>query len=392
MRAGERSVRAERVALEAFGVLVEVEMTSVLQAQVRAAGEHQREVGIAMAVAVAHAAAEERHRRTQKRLASEVLGLREPSEEVAELLDGKGVVVGELFHVAGIAAVVAELVARLGDANFGDGKGIALATEAEGGHAGHIRLEGEHHEVIDGAEVVAGHGLRDVAISALAIGVGDGGQRRVEPRIGPARADLCLTDRGEVLFHTSFVRRPQVFIELAHFVEIGVEDAALATQVPSLGRLAPFRLFKNRREDLTATTQRGQPHAIRRPGERRPRKGDIHRGVTGVRSRDFGHLLVHGDGVAGRGAHLAAGQPDVDAAVVVAEGSWVMQPADGRDDIAMLLQWLERPRELVVLAFFEDLVVQRVHAIGEVDEGAAPRRSGLFLSRPQRDHAFQHGQ
>ena len=55
----------------------------------------------------------------------------------------------------------------------------------------------------------------------------------------------CLTDRGEVLFHTSFVRRPQVFIELAHFVEVGVEDAALATQVPSLGRLAPFRLFKH---------------------------------------------------------------------------------------------------------------------------------------------------
>ena len=245
MRAGERSVRAERVALEAFGFLVEVEMTSVLQAQVRAAGEHQREVGIAMAVAVAHAAAEERHRRAQKRLASEVLGLREPSEEVAELLDGKGVVVRELFHVARIAAVVAELVARLGDADFGDGKGIALASQTEGRHAGHIRLEGEHHEVIDGAEVVAGHGLRDVAISALAVGVGDGGQRRVEPRIGPARADLCLTDRVEVLFHTAFVRRPQVFIELAHFVEVGVEDAALATQVPSLGRLAPFRLFKH---------------------------------------------------------------------------------------------------------------------------------------------------
>ena len=110
-----------------------------------------------------------------------------------------------------------------------------------------------------------------------------------------------------------------------------------------------------------------------------------------MRGRDLGHLLVHGDRVAGRGAHLAAGQPDVDAAVVVAEGSWVMQPADGRNNIAMLLQWLERPGELVVLAFFEDLVVQRVHAIGEVDEGAAFRRGGGFLSGAERHHAFEHG-
>jgi hypothetical protein len=95
-------------------------------------------------------------------------------EEVAELLDGEGVVVRELFHVAGIAAVVAELVARLGDADFGNGDGIALATEAEGGHASHIRLKGEHHEVIDGAEIIARHRGGDVAVGALAIGVGDG--------------------------------------------------------------------------------------------------------------------------------------------------------------------------------------------------------------------------
>ena len=341
MRAGERSVRAERVALEAFGVLVEVEMAAVLQAEVRAAGEHQREVGIAVAVAVAHAAAEEGHRGAEKRLATEVLGLRQPGEEVAELLDGEGVVVGELFHVARIAAVVAELVARLGDADFGNGKGVSLAAQAEGGHACHIRLEGEHHEVIDGAEIIARLGGGNVAVGALAVGVGDGGQRRVEPRIGPPRADLRLAHRGEVLLHPAFVLRPQAFFELAHFVEVGVEDAALATQVPPLDRLAPFRLFKHRREDLTATTHRRQPHAIRRPGERSPREGDIHRGVTGVRGRDLCHLLVHGDGVAVRWAELPAGQPDGDAVVVVAEGSRVMQPADGSDDLAVLLQRLE---------------------------------------------------
>jgi hypothetical protein len=128
---------------------------------------------------------------------------------------------------------------------------------------------------------------------------------------------------------------------LQHYVEVGVEDAPLATQVPSLGRLAPFRLFKHRREDLTATTHRWQPNPVRGPGERRSREGDIHRGVTGVRRRNFGHLLVHGDGVAGRRAKLAASQPDGDAVVVVSEGSRVMQPADGRDDFAVFLQWLE---------------------------------------------------
>ena len=341
MRAGERSIRAERVALEVFGVLVEVEMTSVLQAEVRAAGEHQWEVGIAVAVAIAHAAAEEGHRGAQERLATEVLGLCEPGEEVAELLDGKGVIFGELFDVARIAAVVAELVARLGDADFRNGEGVSLATQAEGGHACHVRLKGEHHEVIDGSEIIARHGGRDVAVGAFAVGIGDGGQRRVEPRIGSPCTDLGLAHRGEVLLHTAFVLRPHHFIELPHFVEVGVEDTALATQVPSLGRLAPFRLFKHRREDLTTTTHRRQPHAIRGPGERSPGEGDIHRGVTGVRCGDLSHLLVHGDRVAVRRAELAAGQPDGHAVVVMAEGSRVMQPADGRDHFAVFLQRLE---------------------------------------------------
>ncbi len=192
MRGGERSVRAERVALEAGGLFIEVDVTAVLQAEVRAAGEHQRKVGIAMTVAVGHAAAEQCHRGAQERLAVEVLRLREPGEKVTELLDGKGVVVGELFHVARIAAVVAELMARLSDADFRNGKGVPFSAHAEGGHAGHVRLKGEHHEIIDGAEIIAGHGGGDVAVGALAIGVGDGGQRRVEPCIGPPRADLRL--------------------------------------------------------------------------------------------------------------------------------------------------------------------------------------------------------
>jgi hypothetical protein len=43
----------------------------------------------------------------------------------------------------------------------------------------------------------------------------------------------------------------------------------------------------------------------------------------------FGHLLVHGDGVAVRGAELSAGEPDGDAVVVVAEAARMMQPLMG---------------------------------------------------------------
>ena len=111
------------------------------------------------------------------------------------------------------------------------------------------------------------------------------GQRRIEPRIGPPRADLRLADRGEVLIEASFVRRSHLLFELAHFREVGVEHAAFAAQGPPLGRLAPFRFFKQRREDLAATTHRGQPHAVRRPGERILREGDLHRRVARVLAR-----------------------------------------------------------------------------------------------------------
>ena len=181
-----------------------------------------------MAVAVGHPAAEERHRRGQQGLAVEVLGLLQPAQEVAELLDGEGVVVRQLLHVAGVAAVVAELVPGFGDTDLRDGEGIAFAAEAEGGDAGGVRLEGEDHQVIDRAEVVAGLGGRDVAIGALAIGGGDRRQRRIEPDVGATRADLGLADRSQVLVHAALVLGAHLLLELAHFLEVRVEDAALA--------------------------------------------------------------------------------------------------------------------------------------------------------------------
>lgn len=63
---------------------------------------------------------------------------------------------------------------QLGDPDFRNGDGIALTTQAEGGHACHVGLESEDHEVIHGAEIIARHGRGDVAVGAFAICVGDG--------------------------------------------------------------------------------------------------------------------------------------------------------------------------------------------------------------------------
>ena len=391
MRGGERSVGTERVALEGCGVFVEVEVAAVLQPEPRAAGEHQRQVGVAVTVAVAHAAAEERHRRVEHGLAVDVLGLCEAVEEVAELLDGEGVVLGELFHVNRVACVVAQLMPRLGDADFRDGNGVPLAAHAEGGHARHIGLEGEHHEVIDCAEVIACHGGGDVAVGAFTVGVGNGGQRGVEPGVGLAGADLRLADGGEILLHAAFVGGPQPLLKPAHFGEVGVEDTALGAQGEAAGGLASGGFTKQGVENLAASAQRRQVDAVGGPGERVLVDGDLHGGVAGVFAGDFGHLLIHGDGVAIRWAELAAGEPDLQAVVVVAEAARVVQAADRGDHFAELLQRLERAGELIVLAGLENLVVQRMDAVGEVDEGAAPWRGDL-LRRAERDHAFQKRQ
>ena len=69
-----------------------------------------------------------------------------------------------------------------------------------------------------------------------------------------------------------------------------------------------------------------------------------------------------------------------------------MEPADGRNNVAMFFQGFQRPGELVVLAGREDLVVERMDAIGEVDKGAAPRRGGRFFCCAQRDHAVEQRQ
>ena len=105
-----------------------------------------------------------------------------------------------------------------------------------------------------------------------------------------------------------------------------------------------------------------------------------------------GSLLIDGNRIAIlAAAHVTAGQPDIDTVVVVAEASRVMQSTDRSNDLAVLLEWLERPGELVVPSRRRDLVVERVDAVRKVDKRAAARCRRL-LRRIQRDHAFQHRQ
>ena len=108
-------------------------------------------------------------------------------------------------------------------------------------------------------------------------------------------------------------------------------------------------------------------------------------------SSDFGHLLVHRYGIAVRGSNFPSGQEDVNAVVMMAKAAGMMKAADRRDGVTMFLQRFERLGEFVIFAGLGDLVVERMDAVGQINEGAA-FGSGDFLSGSQRGHAFQHGE
>ena len=145
------------------------------------------------------------------------------------MLDSERIVISELFHVAFITAVMTQLVARLGDADFRNGKGVSLATQAERGHSRDVGLERKHHEVIDRAEIVTRLGLCNVPIGAFAIGIGNFRQRCIEPPIGPSRSNLCFANRGEVLVEASFVGRSNLLLKPPHFRKVVIKDAGFAT-------------------------------------------------------------------------------------------------------------------------------------------------------------------
>ena len=94
---------------------------------------------------------------------------------------------------------------------------------------------------------------------------------------------------------------------------------------------------------------------------------------TRVRRGNLGHFLIDRNRVAIRRPELAAGEPNFLTVMMVAQSARMMQAADGRDHIAMLLQRLERARKCVALARRGDLVIERVDAVGNINEHTAAR-------------------
>ena len=113
-----------------------------------------------------------------------------------------------------------------------------------------------------------------------------------------------------------------------------------------------------------------------------------------MRCHLLGHQLIDRDRVALGLADLAAGKPDRLAAVVVAEPVGMVQAADRRDLIAMLLEHRERGGKAIVAAIAEDLPLAAVHAVGQVDEDAAAGLcgGGGSGSRPRWPHAIEERQ
>ena len=113
-----------------------------------------------------------------------------------------------------------------------------------------------------------------------------------------------------------------------------------------------------------------------------------------MRRRLLGHQLVDGDRVLLRLADPRPGQPDLLAVVVVADAVGMMQAADRRDLLAVLLQYGEGLRHRVVTARAPDLPLVVVHPVGQVDEDAPPGACrGRGGRRGPRDpHALQKRQ
>jgi len=179
----------------------------------------------------------------------------------------------------------------------------------------------------------------------------------------------------------------------ANFLEVGIEHTALATQGFSLRGGTALGFFKQVCEYLAAAAHGGKAHTIGGPRKgilTRVMGGGNFQGMKACLLRGYlGNFLIHRDGVAIRGAKLAACEPDFLAVVMVTQAARVVHAADGGDELAVLFEGAEGFGKLVILALGGDLVIQRVHTVGYVDENAAPW--GCGFGRQIRYHAIQPG-
>ena len=269
---------------------------------------------------------------------------------------------------------------------------------------GHVGPEGQDDQVEHGPPVFARLGLGHVALER-------GGQRRVDrrlrdvqPRFEPGRPLLHVAHGVEVLVELGPVVGPQVAAEGLGVVVDGVEDAPPPVQPGPPGG-GPAGLFPEQAvEDVARVVLGRERDAV--PGERQGGRvaglpgaradGQFQRREPGVRPTDLGHQLVAGDGVlvlAGAlGVDPRPGQPGVGADVGLAEPVGVVQPAEHGEVVAVLLQRLERRRQVVPAARLGDLPGHPVDAVGDVDEHAPARLLRAAGGGPQGGHGVQQRQ
>ena len=124
-------------------------------------------------------------------------------------------------------------------------------------------------------------------------------------------------------------------------------------------------------------------------------EGAVKSGGT-VRNRDFAYALevVQHEGVAAlKSLHAERVQTSTRKAMIVPKTMRMMQAGYRRDPRAVAFQRLQTFREGVILPCLQDLVVERVHAVGQIDEGSPARlRGGTCGLRTQRSHAVEHRQ
>ena len=211
------------------------------------------------------------------------------------------------------------------------------------------------------------------------------GLRNVEPRVEPLGALLHIADGVQVLVELRAVVLAQVEPQRLGVVEHGVEHAAAFGRAGPLGGDAAGRLAEEPVKDVLGIVLGRQRHAVAREGQRRGverlagARGDrkFERRKARLLADHLGHELIAGDRVLVLAAalrfDLRAREPGVRADVRLAEAVRMMQAAEDREVGAMLLERLQRRREVVVAPGLRDLPRHAVHAVGDVDEHAAPR-------------------
>ena len=242
-----------------------------------------------------------------------------PDPKVPKLFDRERIILGQFFHVACIPAMVTELMSRLGNPDFRNGERIPLPTQAKRGDPRYICLKGEYHQVINSSKIIAGLRIGYVTLGAFSVPLGNFRKWSIQPDVSTSCANLCFTDRIQVLVEASFVVCPHFLLESPHLCQIVVEDAGFAAQSPSLCSYTSFGFLKQRRKDLAASAHRGKLDSVGGPRKRSLRQGYLHGRIASVSRRELGHFLVDGNGVSLRRPDFSAGQPNVDAVVMMTQ-------------------------------------------------------------------------